>query len=449
MKVAILAPFRPGAEDRLKLWSFAKTWWLNDYPDWPIYEGTGPMVGPFCRSAAINEAASKAGDWDVAVIIDTDTLCDPNAVKAAVEVAAATGGMALAGDERVMLSRQGTAKIMGGYKGNWRVRGIQERVYTDGCSCCVVVPRALWDAVGGFDEFFKGWGYEDIAFRIACEGLSGKPMVKLSSAMFHLWHTTSHENNPRTDTYKANSQRCERYKAAQGDREAIALLLAESTEEPAPVVELGPTRIPRILHRTVPADTSEQVEHWWTHLQQLHPGWEYRTYREPIDPEDWPLTGDLWDKCANGAQKAGLIRLEALVRDGGIYIDSDCQPYQSLEPLLHLPAFAAWEDSKCVPDAVLGAEQGHPAFLLMIEKARAAIQAGGDAWHSGPGVTTEVLPGRSDCLLLPPGAFYPHHYLQKNGHDSDQGGWVFLRHHWAGSWLSATQRHEHKRRQVR
>lgn len=449
LNVAVLVPRRAGVADRDRLWAFARTWWENDHPDWPIVEGHHD-VGPFNRSAAINRAAEAAGDWDVAVIIDADILCDPHAVRAAVDVAAATDSMVLAGDERVMLSRQGTEKILGGYRGNWRVRGIQERVYTDGCSCCVVVSRKLWDTVGGFDELFSGWGFEDIAFRVACETLSGRPMVKLSAAMFHLWHTTSHENNARTETYRANEARCAAYRAAHHDPAAVQALLDEArTLAVATPAELPDTQIPRILHRTVPAETSDQVEHWWTHFQQLHPGWEFRTHREPLDPQDWPLTGDLWDRCQNGAQKAGLIRLEALVTHGGVYVDSDVEPVASLEPLLQLAAFAGWEDETTVPDAVLGAEPHHPAFELALEKARAVVQGGGDAWQSGPGVTTEVLPRRLDVLLLPPGAFYPHHYLQKHSSAAKkgQGPWVFARHHWAGSWLSPAQRRSIERRQ--
>lgn len=449
-KVAILAPWRPSTDERTELWNFTRSWWENDQPDWTIHEGAGPVVGPFSRSAAINEAAANAGDWDVAVIIDTDTLVDPQAARAAVDVAAGTGCMVLAGDERVMLTRKGTQRVLGGYRGNWRISGIQERVYTDGCSCCVVVSRKLWDSVGGFDELFNGWGFEDIAFRIACETISGKPMVKLSSAMYHLWHTTSHENNSREATYKANEARCERYRAAKGDAEAVRVLLDEAagatTVEP---IELGSTTIPRIMHRTVPEKTSDQVEHWWNHLQQLHPGWDFHTYREPIDPANWPLTADLWDRCQNGAQKAGLIRLEALFHRGGVYVDSDVEPFRSLEPLLHVPAFAAWEDETTVPDAVLGAKAGHPAIQRCIEQARASIQGGGDAWHSGPGVTTEVMPGRHDVLVLPPGAFYDYHYLQKNQGQKQPGPWTFLRHQWHGSWLNDRQRRSIAQRQRR
>jgi hypothetical protein len=222
-------------------------------------------------------------------------------------------------------------------------------------------------------------------------------------------------------------------------------LLNEPVIEPKPI-ELLPTRIPRILHRTVPAETSGQVEQWWDDFRYLHPGWELMTHRDPMDPADWPELGDLWASCGNGAQRAGLIRLEALWRWGGVYVDSDCLPFSSLEPLLHLPGFAAWEDPKVVPDAVLGAEPHHPAVEVMMLRARAAVEAGADAWHSGPGVTTTTLPGRSDWLLLPPGAFYEVHWRDKAalraGKLMDHGRqpWGFMQHMWDGSWLTQEQK---------
>jgi hypothetical protein len=167
----------------------------------------------------------------------------------------------------------------------------------------------------------------------------------------------------------------------------------------------------------------------------MHPEWELRTYREPINPADWPLTGDLFERCSSGAQKAGLIRLEALYTYGGVYVDSDIEPVRPFDSLLYSPAFAGWEDENVVPDALLGSEASHPAFKVMLAKARASIESGGDAWASGPGVTTSTLPGRNDVLLLPPGSFYPVHYREKIrlGTRNEQP-WVFAEHKWHHSW---------------
>lgn len=439
MRVVILVPRRDGIEDRDRLWAFARERWAGDFPDWPIVEGHHDD-GPFNRSAAVNRAAEAAGAWDVAVIIDSDVLCDRDKVVQAVDAAAGTGRMVLAYHERVSLNAKGTEKVMGGFQGNWKDRRMVHGTYMDACSSAVVVPRGLWDEVQGFDERFVGWGWEDVAFRIACETISGKSMLQIAATCFHLWHQPSGGNNRAEATFVANQARGEAYRAAHWDRDAVMALIEEAP--PAPV-ELGPTRIPRILHRTVPELVDADVERFWDRFAVLHPGWELRTHRDPLDPAAWPETGALWARCDSGAQKAGLIRLEALWRDGGVYVDSDVEPYRSLEPLLQLPGFAGWEDAKVVPDAVLGAEPGHPAVREMLDRAKAAVEAGRGAWDSGPGVTTAVLPGRSDWLLLPPGSFFPYHYSERRRRHEDHqvaNPWAFGAHHWAASWLPPEKR---------
>lgn len=441
MKTAILVPRRAGIEDRDRLWAFCRPRWEQQFPDWPIIEGTHQR-GPFNRSAALNAAAKQAPDADVFLLIDADVIADPEAVRSAVEVAHATERCVISHHERIMLNKAGTSKVLGGYDGPWRVRSMVANVYTDSVSCALAVPRAVWDEVGGFDERYENWGYEDSAFAIAAETLTGRTFLRLASELYHLHHAPSPGAAKDSPTRLANQARLARYQAAAGDPDAIRALL----HDVAPP-ERVTGRIPRILHRTVPAETTVEVEAWWDQFRTLHPGWDLRTYREPIDPADWPLCGRLLASCTSGAQRAGLLRLEALVTYGGVYCDSDVEPFRSFEPLLHSPAFAAWEDETTVPDAVLGAEPHHPAFELALAKAMSCIEGGGDAYQSGPAVTTEVLPNRDDVLLLPPGAFYPHHYLEKSKANDPVGPWVFCRHMWAHSWGTPAQKASIEKRQ--
>lgn len=446
MNVAILVPRRADGGERDRLWAFTRARWESDHPDWPIIEGHHD-TGPFNRAAAINRAAADAGDWDVALIIDADVLVDPNTVRSTVDVAACTHGLVVASPERWMLNQAGTAKILAGHTGKWD-SFVRQRygTLTDPrgaqVSCCIAVSRQLWEQVGGFDELHVGYGYEDVSFKRACELISGKAVVWLAPhPIWHLHHAPSPDDRETGELKSANKARAHLY--LNGDLETVHALIAEhqaarvaATAEP----DLMPTRIPRILHRTVPEDRLEEWDRYWARQRELHPGWRFMDWSEPLDPADWPLTADLWSRCQNGAQKAGLLRLEMLVTYGGVYVDGDVQPVRSFEPLLHSPAFAAWEDEQTIPDAVLGAEPGHPAFVMMLEKARARVEAGRDAWASGPGVTTEVLSSRPDVLVLPPGAFFPHHYLQKGKPTENDGPWVFCRHMWNGSWLSEAQR---------
>lgn len=207
--------------------------------------------------------------------------------------------------------------------------------------------------------------------------------------------------------------------------------------------------IPRIVFRTVPAETTDDVEALWADVEALHPGWETITYRDPIDEAEFPRATALRRHCTNGAQWAGLIRLEALVRHGGIYLDSDVRLYRPLDPLLDLKAFAAYEDRTIVPDAVLGCEPGHPAFIEALELARLRItgrsgeprswQTDRGAWATGPGVTTTLLPRRDDVLVLPPESFYGVHYapretLAERLASHEPAPWEFGVHLWSWSW---------------
>lgn len=420
MNVAVLVPRRSDGGHRDRLWEFARAWWLNQHPDWPIFEGESPD-GPFNRAAAINAAAAKAGPWDVALIIDSDIIANPEAVRSIVSVAHDTGRMCVSHTRRVMLNQRMTERILGGFTGSWNAPG--QKVWTDSCSCCIAVSRTLWDRLGGFDEGFVGWGYEDSAFGALAIEATG-PIHFERSDLFHLWHPESPEASRNSPLRRANEKRL------RGIHARIREAAVTDT-------------IPRILHRTVPAETTDEVEVWWDRFGELHPHWDLRTYREPIDPTLFPLTSGVWDKCQNGAQKAGLIRLEALVTYGGVYVDSDVEPFRALDPLLPLPAFCGWEDDTTIPDAVLGARRGHPAFAEALKAAVKAVRSGRDAWTSGPGVTTKLLRDRHDVLCLPPGALYPYHYLAKAERDAttpESAPWAFVAHHWHHSWGTDEQK---------
>lgn len=435
MRVVVLVPRRAGVADRDRIWAFVRAWWARDFPDMRIVEGDHDDDGPFNRSKAMNAAARAAGEWDVAVILDADVLVGVEQLHAAIARTVETGGPTLAFTERVCLSSAATRQVLSGWRGDWRSGKSVQNVYTDMCSSVVVVTRKLWDTLGGFDEGFVGWGYEDNAFMCAAETMSDRTLERIDGPCWHLYHRTQrrvpaliHGNRARLGAYNAAHRRPDAMRAVLDGRDTAVIRVYE---EPAPP-------LPAILHRTVPKRTSQEVERFWRQAERLHPTWKAKTWRDPLTPTDFPLTSPLWDRCSSGAQRAGLIRLEVLVRDGGIYLDSDVELYRPLDPLRYLPAFAGYEDAKVVPDAVLGCVPGHPAFVTALDLACEAVTNGKGAWDSGPGVTTGVLRGRADVLLLPPGSFYPWHYHDKDG---DHRGvakaqpWAFGAHHWAGSWL--------------
>jgi hypothetical protein len=235
VNTVVLVPRRDGDPERDGLWDWCIRYWETQV-GLPIFEGHDGKWGdlaPFNRSRAINRAAEAAGDWDVAVIIDGDVVVDRRMVEGAVAKAVRTGGPVLAYTERDQLTAQGTPHVLALDPGKvdlrqaprqWR-RWVRGRL-RGSCSSANVVTRSLWDAVGGFDENFVGWGYEDIAARVAWETMSGVEMLKIPGVLFHLWHTVSSGNQPTSPTMLANKALCDRYLAARWSPEMMRVVLA-------------------------------------------------------------------------------------------------------------------------------------------------------------------------------------------------------------------------------
>lgn len=445
MNVVILVPRRDDNGYRDQLWDWTRAWWERYQSHMPVIEGYH-TEGLFNRSAAVNRAAMLAGDWDVAVIIDSDVICDPTRVKEAVEIAHRTGRMVLPHTVRYDLTPIASMDARAGrfdpitldinsLRKPKRVIGHAYSVENGhpSVSSVVVISRRQWEDIGGFDEQFRGWGYEDTAFAAAAETFGG--ITRMDGAVWHFWHPTAKEGKRGSISWSANSSRGQRYRAAIGDPVRIRQLQASGR----PVLPTG-AGIPKILHRTVPASVLQAQERSWASFEDLHPGWELMTHRDPLDPDEWPLTSPFWEACETRAQFADLIRLEALIRWGGIYVDSDCDALRPLDPLLGVSAFAAWEDERVVPNAVLGAVPNHPAIVACLDLMTAMLPC--PTWNAGPGVTTQILPGRPDVLLLPPGSFYPVHYRDPERDAKmddaklrDKHPWAFVLHRYAGSWL--------------
>ncbi len=196
MRTVVLVPYRP-ANDRHR--------WLYDMvrPElesfgWPIYEGT--CEGRWSRAPAVNDAARQAGSWDVAFIADCDTIPEHDAILRAVDWVDSTGGGARPHDERYMLSQEGSLVAM--QRG---VEHLEKRHYLRQWAGggLDVVTRDAWDAVGGMDERYVGWGYEDSEFHVQL--LVKRRWDRLPGECWHLFHPTT-ENKPDQETIRLFKQ---------------------------------------------------------------------------------------------------------------------------------------------------------------------------------------------------------------------------------------------------
>jgi len=205
MRTVVLIPYRPTSERRHRLLEHVEQRWKAAGFEVVIGFEDDPS-GPFNRSAAINEAARVAGDWDVAIIADGDTIVPPHQATAAVDLAADTGRMVMAFTQFVPLDQKMSNKILDGFAGFWG----PPTGFDWTCSSAVVVRRDLFDCVGGFDEGFTGWGFEDVAFALACDAVAG-PRLRVDGPVWHLWHEPSPENDENHPVLIANKARAQHY----------------------------------------------------------------------------------------------------------------------------------------------------------------------------------------------------------------------------------------------
>ena len=195
MRVVFLVPRRDDNGHRDRLWRYARQRWERMFPDWPIYEGHHDD-GPFNRARAINDAAAEAGEWDVGIVIDSDVMVRRSQAEAAVS-SAAGGGVTWAHRRWRGFHEAWTKRILddnrqyGDEFEDVDLDILVERTNPLSWSCCIAIPRAVFDDLGGFDERFRGWGFEDMAFQSVIVGLY--PWRRIEGDVIHLWHPRSDE----------------------------------------------------------------------------------------------------------------------------------------------------------------------------------------------------------------------------------------------------------------
>jgi hypothetical protein len=195
VRPVVLVPWRGGDFRREKSWAIVRSY-LEQY-DWPIYTGDSP--GAWSRAQAVNAAADAAGDWDVALINDGDTVGQRHViVEAAVKALDTKGGIRPHNRLWMLSSEQSSDFASFGPEGT--IVNIKTKLNPGGG--LMVVSRAAWDAVGGYDDAFQEWGHEDSHFNTRLLALAYWDMIE--GTAWHLWHE---RDTTKTPNVIANRQR--------------------------------------------------------------------------------------------------------------------------------------------------------------------------------------------------------------------------------------------------
>lgn len=223
-RTVILTPYR-STEGRDRNWWFVQQWIAENYGyDHYVADNTGP----FSPAAARNLAARAAGQWDVALFHDADTIAHPDAVAQAIDMAATSMRMVVAADSHMYCCPTSSERIRTtGDAGFARPDSFGlHGIYENPCSGVFAVSRKLWDAVGGYVESLHGWGYEDLVFLQQCGVFADGNTWIPGHITLHLWHPPA-ARDARTETNKSVWKQLTRYRLARdrnGARQYLATL---------------------------------------------------------------------------------------------------------------------------------------------------------------------------------------------------------------------------------
>lgn len=157
---------------------------------------------PFNRAGSRNAAADGAGDWDVALFADADTVADLDVVRKAFDLARLTNKLIVPHDDFRRLTEVGTRRLLSDparFVAYPRTiikltGGVHLQKAQAPCGA-LVVSRKAFEEIGRWDAGFIGWGYEDSAFLHDAERTVG--VTRLPGYLWHLWHQRdgSHEES--------------------------------------------------------------------------------------------------------------------------------------------------------------------------------------------------------------------------------------------------------------
>lgn len=187
--------------------------WKYTQPRWaalgPVYVGEindpDMEAATYNRAEAINDGAERATeavpDWETIIVIDRDVVVPRAQVGNAIIMSSQNRRAALPYRRYHPLTEKATNDVLAGGEPPKHSVQVPPGILTTHVSSCIVVPRFLWDMIGGFDIRFVGWGGEDRAFHAACKVLGGG-IENVDGIVYHLWHQPT--GGPSSPNYRAN-----------------------------------------------------------------------------------------------------------------------------------------------------------------------------------------------------------------------------------------------------
>lgn len=192
---------------------------------------------------------------------------------------------------------------------------------------------------------------------------------------------------------------------------------------------------PKIIHQFWAGDRPEEIRQMMLSIRKFNPtsdGWVYRLWHEGNISDLGLNCADLKDKCQNWASVSNIVRLHAVHKFGGYWIDADVKCLKSLAPLLAHRATAAFQSQtdERICNAIFSAEPGHPWIGWQLRQENVEKLMDADAAR---GVFLMTDAPRAGLTLLFSQWYYPIGWENPPAGRNPPSG-SFTDHFWQGSW---------------
>lgn len=199
------------------------------HPDWPVVLACA-TTEPWSKGAAVDAAVRNCTSTEGLVIHDADVLVSPEALKSAALAVVAGRAWAMPHSVVYRLSRRGTMRFLHDDLGHDvldlpHIHLERPPHPAPPGGGCTVLSRKAYDATGGIDPRFVGWGGEDISWARALDTLVGQG-YRGTAPMWHLWHEPDVTRQRGGRALRGNERLASRYLDATGDPSAMMAVIA-------------------------------------------------------------------------------------------------------------------------------------------------------------------------------------------------------------------------------
>jgi FkbM family methyltransferase len=205
--------------------------------------------------------------------------------------------------------------------------------------------------------------------------------------------------------------------------------------------------IPKLLHFVVPRSLSDIQSACIEQARQLHPEWTIKIWNDDA-VVDGARLGHYLGRASSGAQRADLVRLDALLVYGGVYLDSDFRLLRGFDDIAaHYDFFIGTEDGYNLSNGLIGAAPQHAAVAAIVD----FLEDNEPDWSApanettGPVLFANLLRWRRDVHILPRETFYPYNWNEPR---SGIHRLSYAEHLWAAAWKKKVKKISRQQRMV-